>query len=280
MSGWTLALLVVAALLALPAAWVALAGRAFARRIGAATRAVEAAPAPPPLDLTGLPPVWQEWLAASGALDVPAPPHVVMTMRGRMWMAPGKAPIGFTADQHNAVSRRAFVWAARFPFGPFALRVVDALVDGLGWLEGRFLGGLRVVHVEGPETDRGELIRWLAEVVWTPWAIAGAADMTWEQPDPRTAVGRFTRDGHDVEMTYTFDEDGAPVRITCPDRPREPGERCRWICEVSELHAFDGVLVPRRGRVSWDLPGGPFTYWEGEILTWRRGASPRAPEAG
>jgi hypothetical protein len=30
-----------------------------------------------------------------------------------------------------------------------------------------------------------------------------------------------------------------------------------------------GALVPRWGRVSWDLPEGLFTYWEGEILSWR-----------
>ena len=131
--------------------------------------------------------------------DLPTPLHalamrapdstalqVEITQRGQMWMKPGARPRSFTAVQRLAVDRVAFSWGARFPLlGPLELRVVDDYDAGRGALTISIFG-LPVRRQQGPETIRGEALRYLAELPWAPFAMTANPDLQWRQLDNET----------------------------------------------------------------------------------------------
>ena len=85
-----------------------------------------------------------------------------------MWTRPGARPMRFIAEQQMDAGRVAFRWRARF--GARLLRpfvVTDAYEDGAGRLEGR-LAGVRLFRSTGPDVDRGQVMRYLAELAWLP----------------------------------------------------------------------------------------------------------------
>jgi len=41
----------------------------------------------------------------------------------------------------------------------------------------------------------------------------------------------------------------------------------RWGGELGEYRVLDGMRMPTRGEVYWDLPEGRFAYWRGEITS-------------
>ena len=65
-------------------------------------------------------------------------------------------------------------------------------------------------------------------------------------------------------MRLVFDQAGE-IAQTVAERPRvEAGNALTmWIGDDRDYEAFDGVRVPTRGEVRWELPEGPFTNWRG-----------------
>jgi hypothetical protein len=73
----------------------------------------------------------------------------------------------FTAVEQYEVGRIGFTWRARFPIAPLTwLDVVDEYRGGAGRLEGRLWGGLRIMRSTGHDTDVGQALRYLSELVW------------------------------------------------------------------------------------------------------------------
>lgn len=88
-----------------------------------------------------------------------------------MRFKPGGRWLSFTASQEYDVRRVDFTWRARFRVVPMVwLSVVDRYEDGVGALEARLWGAARVVSVGGAEVAKGEALRYLAELFWTPFA--------------------------------------------------------------------------------------------------------------
>ena len=66
-------------------------------------------------------------------------------------------------------------------------RVVDRFEGGTGKLIARLLGLIPVARSQGPATDRGEVIRGLAELPWRPFAFRESRLLSWqtaERPFP------------------------------------------------------------------------------------------------
>jgi hypothetical protein len=72
---------------------------------------------------------------------------------------------------------------------------------------------------------------------------------------------------HDQDPPANFD--GDEIVQTVADRPRleAGGALTRWIGEYRDYASFDGIRVPSRGEVRWELSQGPFTSWRGTITS-------------
>ena len=67
---------------------------------------------------------------------------------------------------------------------------------------------------------------------------------------------------------FTFDDRGRALRFDA-ERPLGGGDQAKvrpWFGVNSEWRGFEGIEVPTRGEVGWQLPAGTFVYYRWEIL--------------
>lgn len=147
------------------------------------------------------------------------------------------------------------------------LHVEDAFQHGSGGLVGRLWGWLRLFAEGGPAVDRGQAIRYLSELPWTPAAYLHNDHVSWEE----TADGHLRAScdvaGTRVHVDYALDSEGRVVSVRA-DRPRGvDGEfvDTPWVGQFHDWSEVDGLMVPMRGEVAWELPEGTFTYWQGRV---------------
>ena len=171
----------------------------------------------------------------------------------------------FTATQELAVEEVAFSWRARF--GPL-LRVVDRFEAGAGLLEARLLGLVPVMRASGPEVDAGEAMRYLAELPWVPHALVANRQLDWREIDERTVEVGTRVGAATAAVRLELDEAGDIVGASTDARPRMEKGRAvptPWTGRFEAYATLGGIRVPTHGAVHWELPDGPFTYWEAEI---------------
>ena len=165
------------------------------------------------------------------------------------------------------VREPGFVWkAGQGLWGPLAkILVLDAYVWGEGRLWVNLLGAIPIVRAKGAEIDRGEAMRYLAELPWVPDAILENAALVWMQVGThhvRVSLG-------DVAVEFHFDRSGDIVGMTAKDRPaRDPDGEMRkrdWQAVFSEYRWIGGRRLPVRGEVGYVYPDGYEPYWRGEI---------------
>lgn len=187
--------------------------------------------------------------------------------KGEMRLAPEKGWLPFTAEQTCAADETRFVWKARFRMAPLVTGTVeDAYEDGRGRLDAKLWGLLRMARARGPEVDRGEAQRYLAELPWCPMALLHNPELQY-----RSLGDDAVRVWIDDEETYVdlrFDAEGDIVGARTETRSRgdvvQPWEGRFW-----DYRDFGDLRAPAKGEVHWETPDGPFVYWRGEIVTMR-----------
>lgn len=193
--------------------------------------------------------------------------RVTLTQAGEMILKPGGRTLRFEATEEFAVDSVAFTWLARFPiFGPLSMRVTDAYQPPDGLLEVRVLG-IPVRRESGPELAQGEAFRYLAEIPLVPQAITANGQLHWREIDERTAEVSTEVGGDRLALKFTFE--GSEIVRTEAQRPRleSGGTVTPWVGAFGDYRTFNGVRMPARGEVSWELPEGPFTYWRGTVTS-------------
>jgi hypothetical protein len=176
----------------------------------------------------------------------------------------------FTAVEDVTVRPPGFVWDARIRMAPLlTARVRDSYLAGQGAVRGTLGGLVTLVDTRGtPETAAASLQRYLAEAPWFPTALLPSAGIVWTPIDRRTARATLADHGVSVWIDFHFGAQGEIV-ATSAERYRDVDGTTvltPWEGEFSDYERLDGMMVPRRGRVAWVLPDGPFTYWRGRIV--------------
>lgn len=199
--------------------------------------------------------------------NCPDTPHdrVVFAQVGEMRLKPDGRWLPFTAEQWMATRSTAFCWHARVKMAPLVTAVVeDAFEDGHGRLDVKIFGALPVAHDEGPNVDRGEIQRYLAELPCTPRAILEDPELRFDD-GPDGSVRVWVGDP-EVYVDLHFDAQGDVVRTYSETRPRGDEGPTPWEGRWSVYETTDdGLRVPRRADVAWLLPEGRFAYWWAEL---------------
>jgi hypothetical protein len=143
-------------------------------------------------------------------------------------------------------------------------------VTQVGEMRARLLGLVPVMRARGRQVAEGEAIRYLAELAWVPQAMLANRRLEWRELDARS-VEVATRVGSTrVALRLEFDAAGDLVGAATDARPRTEGQKIvptPWAGSYSEFAAFDGIRVPTRADVRWELADGPFTYWRGRLTS-------------
>jgi hypothetical protein len=201
---------------------------------------------------------------------VATPSRVRLTQRGEMVQKPGGRRLQFSAIQKLEVGTVEFEWRATFGPNPLVrVRVVDRYRDGEGLLTAKVWGLIPATRSTGPDTDRGEALRYLVELPWVPQAIGSNPDLSWRELEDGSVEVSTLVGGRSAGVRLAFDDAGL-IRSTSGLRPRLAGRTSvdtpfmGWFGDYVE---FGGISVPGSAEVSWELPEGPFTYWRGEVTS-------------
>jgi hypothetical protein len=205
--------------------------------------------------------------AISGASRPPR--AVILTQRAEMRFSPRGRWFPVTATQTISVARPGFLWLARARLAGLSVRVIDCLVGAEGWIDVRLFGSAPVARAKGADADKGELMRYLAELAWAPHAFLYNHDLSWSPlEDDWVEVSAPLGDGT-ATVSLCFDASGDLVEIAADDRPRQVGRKTvptPWRGYFSDYRNVGGLRIPTRAKVSWMLEEGHFTYWRGEII--------------
>jgi hypothetical protein len=218
--------------------------------------------------MSPLPLLAQRYLGRALLEDRAGPESVRVEQTGEMWMKPGGRSRRFRAIEEFSVKAVQFTWEARFPLGPLlAMHVLDQYANGQGLLEGRFLGR-PLMRQSGSATNEGEAMRYLAELPWVPYAIRSNRELEWNEIDARTLEVATQVGQSRVAVRLGFDEAGDLIRAWTDARPHPEGEIFvprPWGGVFYDFEVVGGLRIPRCAEVAWELPGGLFTYWQGEV---------------
>ncbi len=191
------------------------------------------------------------------------------TEKGQIRMSPEARWIPFTAEQVTGSSRSSFRWEARLHPGKIiSPTVTDAYEDGHGRITVKLAAIVPVKKIVGPETDRGELQRYLASIVLCPPILLNHDTLEWSASGPLTLRVHDLRDA-DASVEINISAEGRPIACRA-DRPRLLGKRAvstPWCATCSEFRVWEGLCLPTRLEVSWHLPEGEFSYYLGEITS-------------
>jgi hypothetical protein len=242
---------------------------AFRKRIEAiaarlASAPVAETPMPPP------PPIIQSYTQRA-ASDTPVPDTICLHQCAEMRTNPGERWRPITAEQVISVRASGFVWLARMRLAPLlSVRILDCYVGGEGLLEVRLLGLLRLARATGPQTSRGELMRYLAELAWAPHAMRHNPHLSWREIDATTVEVSAESAGGPARVRLVF-ANGDIGRIEADDRPRLVGGRTvptRWCGRFFDYREMNGCRIPTGAEVSWVLKEGPFECWRGRVTAY------------
>jgi hypothetical protein len=263
-------LLVVAFVVVTAAAAQRLVARRFSARIEGLRLDLLVARGPAREDPSALPPLVRAFAERNGGRR-DGPLVVRMKQKAEMRLKPGARFFALTATQDSGTRVPGFVWDARGRMAWVApLRVLDAYAAGAGQLEVRIAGAILVARALGPEVDKGEAIRFLAELPWNPDAILSASGLAWRQVDALTVEVSMATGGGPARVCLQVDEAGDIVGVTAEDRPRGVGRDSQptaWTGRFWDYTSAGGYRWPRHGEVAWVLPEGAFVYWRGEIVS-------------
>jgi Family of unknown function (DUF6544) len=193
---------------------------------------------------------------------------VRLAMRGEIRLEPNARWMPFEAEQTIDARRTAFRWTARLRMGPFGVipvTVTDAYEGGRGQMVVR-VGIFRPARSEGPDFDKGERQRYLAELVLCPPALWLNPALEWTAlTDSKVRIRDRAGDGAAVDLTVG--EHGEP-RSCRADRPRAVARGTvvtPWSGTYGEPAEWQGFRIPTRLEATWHLEDGPFAYVREEV---------------
>ncbi|MDH3693085.1 MAG: hypothetical protein OER96_00745 [Gammaproteobacteria bacterium] len=219
-----------------------------------------------PIDINTLPTLISKFAERATAQQHNTPKLIHIHQRGEIRMKPNASWQSFKADQYFSTYEPGFIWIAKIKMTPFiSVTVVDSYVDRQGNLQARLFDSIPLTSATSPQLDQGELMRYIAELVWNPAAVLFNLDLHFTMLDDETAAASIG--GSSVELS--FNKSGDITRIFAPNRPRTVGTDsipAPWEGKFFDYAQVGPYRVPKRGEVAWLLEEGIFTYWRGEIV--------------
>jgi hypothetical protein len=191
--------------------------------------------------------------------------------QGEIRSAPEARWISFSAEERIEAHRSGFVWEAHLRTARIVpMVVVDAYEEGQGRLVVKIGGAVPVVNARGPETDKGELQRYLAGAPSCPPMLVAHPTLLWTTAGAWTLRLRDSGEPTGAAVEIEVAQDGRPV-IARAERPRMLGKRTvltPWSATSLDFREQEGLRLATRREAAWHLPEGAFTYVRSEVLSY------------
>ena len=217
--------------------------------------------------LEGLPESVQRWLRSSGTVGEEKTVAVRVKQRASMRMSPEQSWMSVEAEQYFAVETPGFIWKAEIQAAPLVhIAGRDKYFEGKGNMLIKPLSLFTVADGKGEEIDQGSMLRYLAETVWFPSA-ALEEYITWEEIEADQAKATMTYGDVAASGIFTFNEKGEVVRFEAERFGEFDGEFSLeiWSIQLRDYREIEGIRVPTKGEVTWELEEGDFKWFVFEV---------------
>jgi uncharacterized protein DUF6544 len=217
--------------------------------------------------LAGLPDPVRRYLHYAQVVGKPPIRTVRLRQRGAMSMAMGSKWLPMTADQYFTTNPPAFLWYGTLhPFPLVSVSATDIYAGGHGTLNVKAWSLIPVAEAHGLETDLGELLRYLAEMVWFPTAFL-AGYIRWDAIDAGSARATIVLPPVSVSGIFHMDEQGCCTHFTTERYRLEHKQQVLrpWIGRYDDYREMAGFRIPMRAEVAYTLDTGEFSYFRGEV---------------
>lgn len=219
-------------------------------------------------DLKKLPLIVQKWINRSNILKVKSLKFVELKQSGKLKTEKNGEWMNFTAEQYFNLLNLSFIWVADVKMNPIIFfRGKDKFKNGVGEMNIKLLSIFDVVNLkDNNKLNTGEMIRFLAEIVWFP-QVALYDNFKWEALSDTIANVSFKHSGLSVTGKFYFSANGdfksfeAKRYFGGDDNAKEE----LWKVEALGYKEFNGIRIPNKNKVTWKLNDGDFTWLIFEI---------------
>ncbi len=214
-------------------------------------------------DIQHLPNVVQRYLKHSNVIGKEKIKTVRLKQHGGFRLKPEDKFKTMKAEQYVNTETREFYWRGKVGI----ITAHDKFIAGKGNMTVKLLGLIKVAEMEGNKVDQGELLRFLAEGVWFP-TIFVEDFILWEPVDDSTAKASIEINDVSVSALFHFNEKSEIARITAKRYMEKHGKFTLedWEIINREYKTVNGMLIPSKSEVIWNLKEGAFLWYKPEIL--------------
>jgi hypothetical protein len=215
-----------------------------------------------------LPGIIQKWLRKSNAIGRPMPASVHIKQNGFMRTTTESEWMSFDAEQYFTIDPPGFVWNATI----HADKIIDIVgcdkyENGKGNMLIKAVSLIPLGNSSGKEIDQGSMIRYMAEIIWFPYA-AVSDYLDWEEIDSTHA--RVTMRYNDITASgiYTFNKDGLPIGFEAQRYGEFNGKFSKeiWSVATTSYRDFESIPIGTASEVTWKLKDRDF-MWLKLIIT-------------
>lgn len=219
--------------------------------------------------VAGLPPVVQQWLERSQVIGKKMTRQVHLHQTGKMRTRPDGKWMDVEAEQYFTVHQPGFIWIADVKAAPLIhLKGRDMYQNGKGDMLIKALALIPVASARGKETDQASMLRYLAEICWFPSAALNTF-IQWEPLNAHSAKATMRYGEMEGSGIFNFDANGDLLSFDALRYyDKKNGATLeKWHIEnhPDSFKTFEGIRIPTRSSVTWQLPDGDFTWFELEV---------------
>lgn len=214
--------------------------------------------------ITHLPQPVQSWLLQSGIIGNEIINYVFLEQKLQMLMSSNqKKWHKAAAHQHFSIEPPAFDWKVDLKINPFVkIFGNDRFVNGKGKMSIKLFGIIPVVNAKNNDKiDQATLQRYLAEIVWFPWAALHPG-ISWEPINDHSAKACFSYKETTGEGVFHFDETGIFERFEAmryKDSKKDSPLK-KWTVRALKTEKRNEIIIPVELEVDWELEGANWTW--------------------
>lgn len=224
------------------------------------------------MDLSHLPSPVRRYLKYSGADQVEGVSRIEIHQSGSFRTWPQEEWFPLTASQFFTINPPTLHWYGEIKTmgGAIAIVARDRFKNGHGNMLIKLYSAKTLADAKGPEIDQGSLLRYMAEMMWFPMAMADPR-LQWSDVTENSA--RVTMNVGEVSATgvFTFAGDGSLEKFEAEryfdDGSGKDVRPLPWGGKVMEYGERDGLKIPVHALVYWIVDGQEFAYGDLTIDT-------------
>ena len=216
-------------------------------------------------DLLHLPMAVQKYLTYVGVVGKEKVHSFKMTAEGEIKMTMDSAWSKIKVDQNNFVGNKLVrLFFLRMNMFGIPVYALHSYTDREASMLGKIAGFFTVINAKGKEMRISDTITLLNDMCLIAPATLIDRRITWEEIDEATVKAIFTTEYCTVSAILYFNNNDQLINFTTEERyyagANNTYETVSWSTPFYEYKEMNGLMLPKAGEATWNLPDKDYTY--------------------